>query len=188
MARTVTEKADVLPELAETFRSHGFEGASLAVISQRTGLGKGSLYHFFPAGKDAMAEAVLDEVDAWFRDEVYGPLRDADRPGHVRIEQMFASVASYFRAGQRICLFGAFALGPERDRFRNRVTGYFSDWTESLTVALEAAGHDDAAGLAEEVVAGIQGAIILARAQDDTTGFVRVLGRLQAQTRTIRRP
>jgi hypothetical protein len=29
-------------------------------------LGKGSLYHFFPGGKEDMAKAVLDEVAVWF--------------------------------------------------------------------------------------------------------------------------
>ena len=59
MARIVMERADVLPMLGEVFREHGFEGASLAAITARTGLGKGSLYHFFPGGKEEMAAAVL---------------------------------------------------------------------------------------------------------------------------------
>ena len=51
MARTVAERSDVLPLLAEVFREHGYEGASLSLISKATGLGKGSLYHFFPGVK-----------------------------------------------------------------------------------------------------------------------------------------
>jgi len=51
MARTVAERADIVPKLGEIFREHGFEGASLALIGQKTGLGKSSLYHFFPGGK-----------------------------------------------------------------------------------------------------------------------------------------
>jgi hypothetical protein len=45
MARSVAERKDALPALAEVFREHGFAGASLALISPATGLGKGSLYH-----------------------------------------------------------------------------------------------------------------------------------------------
>ncbi|HKX35432.1 MAG TPA: TetR/AcrR family transcriptional regulator, partial [Rhizorhapis sp.] len=52
MAKTVKERSDIIPVLGEVFREHGFEGASLAIISARTGLGKGSLYHFFPGGKE----------------------------------------------------------------------------------------------------------------------------------------
>src|SRR5476649_1575217 len=74
MARTIAERDDVVPMLAEVFRLHGFEGASLARICEGTGLGKGSIYHFFPGGKEEMADAVLAEIGAWFRDQVYAPL------------------------------------------------------------------------------------------------------------------
>ena len=43
MAKPVSERADLVPLLGEVFRSHGYEGATLALISKATGLGKGSL-------------------------------------------------------------------------------------------------------------------------------------------------
>ena len=58
MAKMIHERGDVLPALTEVFRTHGYEGASLALISRHTGLGKGSLYHFFPGGKEEMAAEV----------------------------------------------------------------------------------------------------------------------------------
>ncbi|WP_376781775.1 TetR/AcrR family transcriptional regulator [Rhizobium rhizoryzae] len=51
-------------------------GASLAVISNATGLGKGSLYHLFPNGKEEMVRVVLAEIEQWFQEAVYSPLRD----------------------------------------------------------------------------------------------------------------
>ena len=179
MPRAVAERGDVVPVLAEVFRSHGFDGASLAVITEHTGLGKGSLYNFFPRGKDEMAEAVLDEVDAWFQTAVYLPLRGSE-PATARLERMFDEVETYFRSGRRICLFGAFALGLERDRFADRVRAYFTDWVDSLAGALADTGHGrQSRPLAEEVVAGIQGALILARALDDPDSFTRILTRLR---------
>src|SRR5689334_1226155 len=41
----------VLSQLGEVFRAHGYEGASLTLITEATGLGKGSLYNLFPRGK-----------------------------------------------------------------------------------------------------------------------------------------
>ncbi|NDV04253.1 TetR/AcrR family transcriptional regulator [Rhodococcus sp. IEGM 248] len=179
MPRAVAERGDVVPVLAEVFRSHGFDGASLAVITEHTGLGKGSLYNFFPRGKDEMAEAVLDEVDAWFQTAVYRRLREPE-PAAARLERMFDEVETYFRSGRRICLFGAFALGLERDRFAHRVRAYFTDWVDSLAGALADAGHGtQSRPLAEEVVAGIQGALVLARALDDPGSFTRILTRLR---------
>ncbi len=80
MSRLIHTREDVLPVLGEVFREHGFEGASLSVITARTGLGKGSLYHFFPGGKEEMGQAVLAHIDGWFETEVYAPLRDDADP------------------------------------------------------------------------------------------------------------
>ncbi len=74
MARSVLERGDVIPLVAEVFRELGYEGASLNEITERTGIGKGSLYHFFPGGKEQMAVEVLDHVDRWFVENVFEPL------------------------------------------------------------------------------------------------------------------
>jgi AcrR family transcriptional regulator len=176
--RTIAERADALPALGEVFREHGFEGASLALIGKRTGLGKGSLYHFFPGGKEEMAGAVLAEIDAWFEANVFAPLRE-DAGAARAIGRMFKAVDAYFRSGRRVCLVGALALTDSRDLFARRIRGYFADWTDALAQALVRAGHDSrrARALAEETVAAIQGALVLARAMHDPTLFHRVLAR-----------
>lgn len=180
MARTVSERGDVIPVLAEVFRTHGFEGASLSIIGEKTGLGRSSLYHFFPGGKDEMAAAVLAEIDDWFEVNVYRPLREADDPRKA-IEEMCRSVREYFRSGRRVCLVGVFALDAVRDRFSVRIRGYFQGWAAALAAALQRLGHDatTAAGLAEEAVLAIQGALVLARALDDPDVFERALARAE---------
>ncbi len=177
------ERADVLPLLGEAFREHGFEGASLSVITQRTGLGRGSLYHFFPGGKAEMAAAVLEDIDAWFDHEIFVPLRMATDP-RAAINAMWEAVSAYFQSGQRICLVGAFALSDTRDRFASAVNAYFARWIEALAAALRRLGHDAkyADAIAEQVVAGIQGAITLARARPDAGLFERVVTGLRAMT------
>lgn len=183
MARTVMERADVLPLLGEAFREHGFEGASLSAIHKRTGLGRGSLYHFFPGGKAEMAAAVLEDIDAWFEREIFAPLRSEADP-KASIDAMWKAVSAYFQSGQRVCLVGAFALADTRDRFGGAVNAYFARWVEALADALRRLGHDanSADVLAEQVVAGIQGAITLARARRDPALFERVIAGLRAMT------
>ncbi len=184
MARQVAERSDVLPHLAEVFREHGYEGASLALIAKATGLGKGSLYHFFPGGKAEMAQAVLAEIDGWFEAEVYRPLREADDPD-AAVAAMFSTVSDYFRSGRRVCLVGALSLSDARDRFADALKGYFARWVAALTGTLVRAGHEpEAAGrLADEVVGGIQGALVLARALDRPEVFERISAGLQERCR-----
>lgn len=178
MPRVVGERADALPALAEVFRAHGFDGASLSLITQGTGLGKGSLYHFFPGGKDEMAEAVLNDIDSWFESKVFEPLR-ADDPARA-IRRMMENVEQYFRAGQRICLVGAFALTSVRDHFATPIRTYFRRWAESLCCALIRAGMEaaEATSRAEEAVVAIQGALVLTRALDDEAVFLRAMKRI----------
>lgn len=180
MSRATTDRRDVVPVLAGVFGDHGWNGSSLSVISSRTGLGKGSLYHFFPRGKTEMAEAVLDDVEAWFQVNVFTPLQAAT-DARARSSDMFAQTLKYFQSGRRVCLFGAFSLGVERALFGTRVAKYFTDWIDALTPVLRQLGHgEDSRGLAEEIVAGIQGALVLARASDDGRSFERVLSRLES--------
>ena len=184
MVRKIAERGDAIPALAEVFREYGFAGASLSEITKRTGLGKGSLYHFFPNGKDEMAKAVLDDVAGWFEANVFMPLREGEDPA-AGIDAMFKAVVRFFHSGRRVCLVGTFALDDTRDRFASEVQSYFTAWTQVLAAALKRSGFDARAAreTAEDVVAGIQGALVLARSQDDPAVFMRAMKRLHQRTR-----
>jgi TetR/AcrR family transcriptional regulator, lmrAB and yxaGH operons repressor len=180
MAREATERARAIPALAEVFREHGYDGASLALITAATGLGKGSLYHAFPGGKDEMAAAVLDHIQNWFDANVYQPLR-TDDPARA-FEHMFRAVDDYFHSGGRVCIVGVFALGQPRDQFATQIATYFKDWVEALSACLERQGRsvETARDSSEAIVGGIQGALVLARAADDPSIFTRALQRMKA--------
>lgn len=182
MSRVVAERQDVIATLAEVFREHGYDGASLSLITEKTGLGKGSLYHFFPGGKEEMAEAVLGDIAAWFRSHIFDRLNDSEAPA-AAIDAMFVSVDSYFRQGRRLCLMGVIAASGAHDRFAAELNSYFADWRTALAEALGRQGIavDERRALAEEVIGGIQGALILARSLDDPHAFSRVLTRLRAR-------
>ncbi|WP_322514320.1 TetR/AcrR family transcriptional regulator [Rhodopseudomonas palustris] len=178
----MTDRAALLPLLGEVFRAHGYEGASLALISQATGLGKGSLYHFFPGGKKQMAEEVLAEIDGWFETHIFAPLRDTDDP-RAAIAAMLAGVDDYFRSGARVCLVGVIALGHARDDFAAPVNDYFLRWQEALATALRRHGLGAAVARrrAEDAVLTIQGALVLARARNDAKVFTRALAELKVR-------
>ena len=130
-----------------------------------------------------MLAAVLAEIDCWFEANVFVPLTDEQDPAGAIIA-MFDLVDRYFRSGRRVCLVGVLAVGDVRDRFAGPVRAYFARWIAALAAALVEAGRPDAdaAALAEEVVAGIQGAIVLARALDDPGVFSRTMAKLRERT------
>jgi len=128
-----------------------------------------------------MARAVLAEIDLWFETRIFQPL-EQNGDARAAIAAMFDEVSVYFRSGRRVCLVGVLALGHVRDRFAETVQGYFTRWCQALATALHRSGCELARAilLAEEIVAGIQGAIVLARALDDPGVFARCIARLRA--------
>lgn len=183
MARPIPDRDAVIAALAEAFRRHGYEGASIGVLTAATGLGKGSLYKLFPGGKDQMAAEVLASVSLWFESHVFRPLAGPDP--NQGLAAMFAAVDDYFQGGQRVCLVGAFALDDVRDRFATEIRRYFADWQDALTDALTRLPMRaaDAQALAQETLAVIQGALVLSRAGTDYRVFAALLEVQRARCR-----
>jgi AcrR family transcriptional regulator len=179
MLKKGVERREILRALGEVFRAHGYEGASLTLITEATGLGKGSLYHLFPGGKEQMAGEVLAEIDVWFELNIYAPLRDAGDPARA-IAAMIAGVDQYFHSGNRICLVGLVALGAARDRFSQSIDNYFARWQAALAALLRRSGLSEslAQRRAEDALLTIQGALVLARARNDAGIFRRALSEL----------
>lgn len=179
--RVLTNRESAVPALAEAFREHGFEGASLAVLSKATGLGKGSLYNFFPGGKEEMMGAVLVDIDRWFADAIFTPLEHVSDP-KAAITSMFEDVTAYFRSGRRVCVVGCLGLNSAGEAFSVKVKEYFARWISALAHCLEVGKVPPALALdlAEEAVSGIQGAIVLARAIGEDATFQRIVARHQA--------
>jgi TetR/AcrR family transcriptional repressor of lmrAB and yxaGH operons len=182
MAKSVSERAELLPLLAEVFRSHGYEGATLALIGEATGLGKGSLYHFFPGGKAQMAAEVLAEIDHWFEVNIFAPLRKSDDPAEA-IAAMTRAVDGYFRSGHRMCLVGIIALGASRNTFAVQVQDYFARWNDSLAQVLARSGLSASVARrrSADALLTIQGALVLARALEDSGIFGQALADMKAR-------
>lgn len=182
MAKTITERADILPALAEVFRAHGYEGATLALLSEASGLGKGSLYHFFPGGKEQMCAEVLAEIDSWFETNIFRPLLKGEDPEEA-IAAMIAAVERYFKSGRRVCLVGVVALGAARDAFAEPVRAYFKRWADALASALRRCGLSGAMARrrAEDAMLVIQGALVIARGLDDPKVFSRAMADLKGR-------
>jgi AcrR family transcriptional regulator len=154
------------------------------LIGKATGLGKGSLYNFFPGGKEEMVRAVLTEIGDWFETAIYAPLRNGS-DANAAIDAMLDAVTDYFKSGKRVCLVGALAVSNTRDRFSQSVRGYFASWVDALQAALVRQGQRDeqARILSEDAVLSIQGAIVLSRALGDPAVFQRAMDQLRRRLR-----
>lgn len=173
MART--DEQQVIDGLVKVFRTHGFEGASLDLLSQATGLKRASLYYRFPGGKDEMAEAVLRYVDEWFESHVFTPLRSEGAPSE-RVARMAEALDDFYAGGREPCLLESLSLAAEgalMDHLRATYVA-FRGALRDIALAAGCAGVE-ADRRAQTAMALIEGALILERLEDGRKPFSQVL-------------
>jgi TetR/AcrR family transcriptional regulator, lmrAB and yxaGH operons repressor len=173
------DRAEAVQKIAKVFRQYGYEGATLSLISDATGLGRASLYHHFPNGKQEMAEAVLEYAGKWFAENILAPLRGEGTPAG-RIALMGDRLSQFYDGGRSACLLAIFTLGESDQLFHNRVNQMLNAWIERLAVVLAEIGIPTklARQRAEDAVIQVQGALVLVRALDSTEPFERILQQL----------
>ncbi|MCW5771788.1 MAG: TetR/AcrR family transcriptional regulator [Rhodospirillaceae bacterium] len=158
-----TDKDAVIDAALNLFRMNGYHNTSMADISAACGLLKGSIYHYFP-GKKELALAALDRVIAETREKLFRPALDSTVPANVRLATLADRIERYFIGREGGCLMGNLALevGDAIPEFQERIRTYFKDWKQALaTLLAERHGQVRAEELAEDIVARVQGAVMM---------------------------
>lgn len=180
MPAPIATRTEVLDRLMESFRQHGYDGASLSTLSKRTGLGKSSLYHHFPLGKAQMALEVLAHLNAALLPvlEAVAAEEDVDR----KLQLMLEALDQFYDGGRKACLLERLAASVERARFSSPLRATFSDLMSALTAIARDAGLSEptAKRRAEDAVVRIEGALVVAAGMNDTGVFTRTLDELRA--------
>lgn len=173
------DRAKAVQTLVMVFRQYGYEGTTLSKISQATALGKASLYHHFPKGKQEMAEAVLEYASEWFRDMILAPLQAPGTPSD-RIRLMSDRLNQFYDGGRSACLLAIFTLGESDELFHQQVHQMLNAWIDGLAQVLIETNipSEQARQRAEDAVIQVQGALVLTRGLDSTKPFERVLQEL----------
>ncbi|SRR5579883_1631706 len=172
-------KQTYIPCLLRLFRQYGYDGATLSKISEATLLGKASLYHHFPGGKDEMVETVLDYIQQWLVQNILSALQ-SEGDALTRLRRMCECLNELYEGGEQPCLFAILLLGSARDVFHDQVKALFRTWIDAIADVLIGAGINQklARHRGENAVIMIQGALILSQGLDDPSVFQRVIQRL----------
>lgn len=170
------ERAEIVDRLFVVFRDHGYDGASLADLSRATGLGKSSLYHHFPRGKEQMAEAVLGQAKSFIAGAVDEVARSSE-PLKVRIRKIVAALEKLYAGGRNPCVLGRLAnagLGPAG---RQIMRDIFTLWMNAVADLARESGMSAprARHFSADWMARLQGSLILFAANDDSGPFDRAM-------------
>jgi AcrR family transcriptional regulator len=166
-------KARIVESSAELFRRQGFTGTGIKQILAEASAPFGSLYHFFPGGKEQLGEEVIRWSGA-----IYGQLIDAFFvPGADPV----AATAGFFAAAAGTleetgyadaCPIATVALevSSTSEPIRKACADVFSGWIGSAAERFTGYGltPERSRSLAISMLALLEGAFILARAQRST--------------------
>ncbi|MBW4515792.1 MAG: TetR/AcrR family transcriptional regulator [Timaviella obliquedivisa GSE-PSE-MK23-08B] len=172
-------KQTYAPTLLDLFRQFGYDGVTVSKISQATGLGKASLYHHFPGGKDEMVETVLMSLEKGL-EQIVLEVVQSEGNALTRLQHMCDRLSKVYNQGQKPCVLAALMLGSAKEVFQERVQTLLQLWINAIASILVEAGMNDAIARerGEDGVIAIQGALILSQGLNDPTSFQRVMRQL----------
>ena len=165
----------------ELFRRQGLNGTSIKQITETAQVTTGSVYHFFPDGKEQLAAEVIETSGAAYRD-LFEMIADAAGDPIAAVGNFFEGAALVLEDTGFIdpCPIGTIAreVASTNETLRQSTTRVFDSWIAAAACRFERAGLPDAhaAELATCVVAAIEGGFVVARAARDATAL-RVVGR-----------
>jgi AcrR family transcriptional regulator len=173
----------MIQSAALLFRERGIDGTAFADVLEHSGAPRGSVYHHFPGGKLQLAEEATEFAGEFIAAGLTAALADRDPVSALEtfIDTWIGILrSSDYAAG---CPVVAAALEGDRAPGARRAAGEaFARWEELLSGAIAGRGVDEerAASLATLMIAAIEGAVVLARAQRSTEPLERVAAELRA--------
>jgi TetR/AcrR family transcriptional repressor of lmrAB and yxaGH operons len=154
---------------------HGFQGASLTRVLADSGAPRGSIYHHFPEGKDQLVAAAVEvagERAVQVLDAFTGLSALELVDGYMAIWRSILE-RSGFTAG---CSVLAVTVSADSSELVEQAGQVFRSWQARLAELLTAAGlvAADADAFATMLIAASEGAVVLARAEQDFAPFEAV--------------
>ena len=174
----------ILNAAARLIHVQGYHSTSLDDVLRESGVGKGNFYYYFKSKED-LGYAIIDRITRGFVERSLGPsFGDAEADPVAQIRAFLDRVLEAQRVRNCVggCVMGNLAseLSDVHEGFRQRLASLFDTWRTHLADAVrrgQARGQLradlDAARLAQFLVAGLEGSILLSKVTKDITVMER---------------
>jgi AcrR family transcriptional regulator len=167
---------------------YGLAGTSFSEVVAATGAPRGSLYHHFPGGKDQLVAAAVERAGTIL---VQALERCAGAPADAVVEHFLTIwrtvlMRSQCEAG---CAVLAVTVATDSPELLSHATGVFRSWRNRLSELLHEGGltSEQATRAATMLIASIEGAVVLSRADQNIETFDIVAGQLRDHVRQLQR-
>lgn len=194
MGHPLQTREQILAAATHLVHLQGFNNTSLDDVLKESGVGKGNFYYYFK-NKEELGYAVLDRVARGFEENILDQVFSPTVPPLERINQFLDRVLEIQR--QRGCVGGcpmgnlALELSDLHEGYRKRLDRIFFElWSTRISDTLKEAKtggqlrpETDIHVITQFIIAGIQGAILLAKVKKDTEVLEACLGQIRRHLR-----
>jgi TetR/AcrR family transcriptional repressor of lmrAB and yxaGH operons len=179
MARKAAAENDSRERMLEAaialMRGSGLSGAGINEIVRESGAPKGSVYHFFPAGKLSLAAEALAIYTGRVRDFIDAALASRDTP-EEKIRALFAAFARRVEEAdyRKSCAVGAVSLDLDEDveGLRPVLADALGEWAGAIAAHFDFGDAKRTRAFASLVMTTIEGAYVRARAERSRRAFL----------------
>ena len=191
MAKMSSAREDLIAAAVELFGERGYEGVGVAELLSKANAPRGSLYFHFPGGKEQIGAEAVARVGAEVAMRFRG-LNDSGVDLDSFIVQIFKTTAkeSKDRKFTASCPMAAVAsgFGAADVNLAAAVRDAFALWEHEIADAAQARGlkRRDAESFASAMLAAIEGAFIVSKAQASTGPHLNASRAMQALAASLR--
>lgn len=179
MGNAVAHKESLVRTAMRLFRRQGFASTGLQQIVAESGAPKGSLYHYFPSGKEALGEAAVTLAGASIREMLERHAAKHATPGaflraYCRTMAGWME-ASGFTSGCPVATT-LLEMAPRSPTITAAGARAIDGWIDVIAGVLERTGaaRGEARSRAQLVVAAMEGALLLSRVRRSTRPILDV--------------
>ncbi|MDP6690609.1 MAG: TetR/AcrR family transcriptional regulator [Alphaproteobacteria bacterium] len=168
--KTRQQRDNLVWAAAKLFRRQGYSGTGLRDILAASGAARGSLYHYFPGGKEQIGAAAVTAAGGLVTETFAELARQADGPADFlhRYSDLLVRwlEASKFRDGCPITTT-LLETTPESAAISAAGRAVFADWRGVMADMLRRDGWPASRvpATATAIIAGLEGALLMARVQ-----------------------
>lgn len=170
MARAGTSREQILSTTCDLLERQGYHATGMNQIIQESGAPKGSLYYYFPEGKEELAEKAIQQTAAAVVERIRAHLDQVSSPAEAIpafVRRIAESVeASGFRAGGPLTAI-AMETANTNPRLNLACRAAFASIRQAFADKLLASGCDPerAGRLSTFITAAIEGGVLLSRTE-----------------------
>ncbi len=175
MAQQTSDNVLLIEALFDIFRNHGYEGTTISLLSEVTGLQKSSLYHHFPKGKEDMLKAVVNYVSMQIHQHIITPLLDTQVKPEKRFSNMITNIKAFYSDGRKNCLLNVLNLGDTKPEINKLQNDDYCAWLEALTQLGKEVGmsKQEAIEWSERFIIILEGTLVIQRLTNNKLTFAK---------------